>query len=103
MKNKKNNSGFYGEKVPDGWGYGAMSNIIREITAGVSVNGEEREMKSDEYGVLKVSAVSYGFFDQKEYKVINKNEVSRAKVNPEIGSIIMSWPTTPRWTTASTG
>lgn len=77
--------------VPNGWVEGKVNDLLLGLESGVSVNGTEREMGANEKAVLKVSAVSYGVFDPLAIKVIeDPQELSRAKVNPKIGQIIVS-------------
>ncbi|WP_367376692.1 restriction endonuclease subunit S [Hafnia alvei] len=76
--------------VPKGWVLGCVGDLLIGLESGVSVNGEDRYAQPGEKSVLKVSAVSYGFFDSKASKVIDKNEISRAKTKPRAGQIIVS-------------
>jgi type I restriction enzyme S subunit len=77
--------------IPEGWNNGKISDVVSTLEAGVSVNGEDRELSSNEKGVLKVSAVSYGIFDKNAQKVItDKTELERAKTSPKSGEIIIS-------------
>ncbi|WP_375750012.1 restriction endonuclease subunit S [Vibrio sp. HN007] len=77
--------------VPNGWKDGRVGDLLLGLESGVSVNGEDRQMKNGEKGVLKVSAVSYGIFDRNATKVIDSpNELHRAKTNPKQGQIIIS-------------
>jgi type I restriction enzyme S subunit len=77
-------------KVPVGWTLDKLASAIKTLESGVSVNGEDRAKVESEKAVLKVSAVSYGFFNPKASKVIVKEELERAKVNPRADSIIIS-------------
>lgn len=76
--------------VPKGWVLGCVGDLLIGLESGVSVNGEDRHAQPGEKSVLKVSAVSYGFFDSKASKVIDKAEISRAKTKPRAGQIIVS-------------
>lgn len=76
--------------VPEGWREGRLDDLLDGLESGVSVNGEDREFKAYEKAVLKVSAVSYGSFDPSAAKVIEGEELSRAKTNPKCGQIIIS-------------
>lgn len=77
-------------KLPDGWRFASLSELIATLEAGTSVNSEEGSIGSDEFGILKTSAVTYGVFNPQEHKVILQDEISRAKVNPRADSIIIS-------------
>jgi len=88
--------------VPEGWIEGKISDLIEKLESGVSVNGEDRELKSGEKGVLRVSAVTYGVFDENAVKVITKsNELDRAKLNPKKSQIIISRSNTEKFVGAS--
>ena len=73
------------------WIDGKVNDLLIGLESGVSVNGTERTLVHNEKAVLKVSAVSYGKFDPLALKVIDDvQELSRAKVNPKAGQIIIS-------------
>lgn len=76
--------------VPEGWVEGRVSDLLNGLESGVSVNGEDRNLAVNEKAVLKVSAVSYGYFDPFAAKAIEGNELVRAKINPKKGQIIIS-------------
>ncbi len=73
-----------------GWKNGRVGDLISSFESGVSVNGEGREPKDDEYAVLKVSSVTYGYFNQRASKPISGKELDRAKCTPRAGQIIIS-------------
>lgn len=76
--------------LPKGWRCGQVSDLIERLESGVSVNGEDRPKLPGEIGVLKVSAVSYGYFDETAYKTVIKEDELRAKLTPKQGQIIIS-------------
>jgi len=76
--------------VPNGWLDGRVGDLLRALESGVSVNGEDRQLAEGEQGVLKVSAVSYGTFAPLAAKVIEGEELKRAKTSPRAGQIIVS-------------
>ncbi|MGB2222237.1 restriction endonuclease subunit S [Neptunomonas sp.] len=76
--------------VPEGWSEGKVSDLLVGLESGVSVNGEDRKIEPNEMAVLKVSAVSYGFFDPTAAKVVDGEELGRAKTNPKQGQVIIS-------------
>lgn len=77
------------------WDTVRLSSLIKELEAGVSVNSEGRPKHGDEKGILKTSAVTYGYFKPDENKVILDSELNRAKVHPRADSIIISRMNTP--------
>lgn len=77
-------------KLPEGWAWKTVSDLISHLDAGVSVNGEDESAQQNEFGVLKVSAVTEGVFRPKENKKIQPDELERARINPKAGKILMS-------------
>lgn len=78
------------KKLKDGWRLGKVGDLLFGLESGVSVNGEDKPFSYSDKCVLKVSAVSYGKFDENAAKVIEKKELFRAKINPKAGQIIIS-------------
>ncbi len=76
--------------VPNGWCEGRVEDLLYGLESGVSVNGEERNFGTNEKAVLKVSAVTYGSFNPAAAKVIDGEELERAKTNPKRGQVIIS-------------
>ena len=73
-----------------GWKNGRVGDLISSFESGVSVNGEGRKPEDDENAVLKVSSVTYGYFNQRASKPISGKELERAKCTPRAGQIIIS-------------
>lgn len=65
-----------------------LDEVIDFIEAGWSANGDARIREQDEYGVLKVSAVTSGEFNENEYKVVN--EEIKKLVYPHKGDLLFS-------------
>ncbi len=65
--------------IPNKWSYQRIGNYIFNIEAGKSFKCDEREPRTDEIGIAKVSAVSWGEYNESESKTcidsskINKN------------------------------
>ena len=78
-----------------------MADLIARFDAGVSVNGGDRPAVEDEFGVLKISAVTEGVFRPEENKVVDGIERDRANLNPKRGHLIMSRANTPELVGAS--
>jgi type I restriction enzyme, S subunit len=55
----------------------SLGNYIEKIDAGKSFRCDEREPRQEEIGVLKVSAVTWGEFDESESKTV----IDKSKVN----------------------
>ena len=87
--------------IPDGWKNETIDTVVGSLDAGVSVNAEERPKNDDEIGVLKVSAVTYGYFDPLAYKTVLPAERDRLTVYPKRDSIIVSRANTSQLVGAS--
>ena len=75
----------------DGEGFASvpMERLVPGIVSGTNVAGNQRPIKDGEYGVLKISAVTQGWFKADEYKVVD--DVSRVKmVHPRKGDLLFS-------------
>lgn len=84
---------MFGDPVtnPKGWEIQKLRNVIQSINAGWSANGEERKCEADEWGVLKVSAVTSGKFKPLEHKAIGKNpQFKKEPVIPRKGDLLFS-------------
>lgn len=83
--------GFSGE-----WNKYSLATFISSLDAGVSVNSGERPANENEFGVLKTSCVTNGFFEPSENKVVLKTEeISRLKEPVSENTIIISRMNTP--------
>jgi type I restriction enzyme S subunit len=67
------------DALPRGWRYTRFGNSIHHIDAGKSFRCEERRPSTDEVGVAKVSAVTWGEYDEAESKTC----IDPEKVTPE--------------------
>ncbi|MEY4299776.1 MAG: hypothetical protein RIR25_1012, partial [Verrucomicrobiota bacterium] len=65
--------------LPESWRYTRFGESIRHIDAGKSFRCEERRPTPDEIGVAKVSAVTWGEYDEAESKTC----IDPEKVNPD--------------------
>ncbi len=83
------------EFSPD-WKKVKLSELIKELETGVSVNSENRPRTEGEKGILKTSAVTYGVFNPNENKRILESELKRAKTAPRKNSILVSRMNTPQ-------
>ena len=76
--------------LPKGWMIQKMRALVSSVDAGVSVNGGDRAAGLNEFGVLKISAVTEGVFRPDENKLIRPDELRRAAVNPAADRILIS-------------
>lgn len=66
-------------QLPSGWKYARLGYFMENIKAGKSFKCDEREPTANEIGVAKVSAVTWGEYDERESKTC----INPDKVNPE--------------------
>lgn len=78
------------EKLPKTWEIHTLGDFIDRFESGVSVNAEDTPATNGDFGVLKLSCVSGGIFNPKENKRILATEISKARVPPRKGCIIIS-------------
>lgn len=56
--------------LPPGWRHGRLSDVVTDITTGVSVNSEDRPCRNGEIGVLKITSVLNGVFEPEHHKAV---------------------------------
>lgn len=89
--------GFSGE-----WKGYSLATFIRSLDGGVSVNSGDRAANENEFGILKTSCVTNGFFEPHENKVVFKTEeINRLKEPVLENTIIISRMNTPALVGAS--
>jgi len=81
--------------IPIDWEVKELGNEIELLEAGVSVNSTDDKMLPNDLCILKTSAVSDGRFYPSECKKIKIEDVSRAKLNPQKNTIVISRMNTP--------
>jgi type I restriction enzyme, S subunit len=84
---------MFGDPVRNEKGFSKVrfGDFISEIIAGSSYGGEQKEfLKDDEFGVLKVSAVTWGIFNPAEFKVVKKKDIKGKVVHPSKGDLLFS-------------
>lgn len=67
------------------WREKCIDDITENIIAGECLNGEARIKNDGEKAVLKVSAVTYGYFKDDEYKVLDANTKINKNIFPQAG------------------
>lgn len=68
----------------------SLSDVIEDLQNGWSPKCHTRPAKSEEWGVLKVGAVSFGWFDQNQNKALPKNLVPMKQYEVVSGDLIIS-------------
>jgi type I restriction enzyme S subunit len=83
---------MFGDPVKNekGFEFKPLSDFIKCLNTGVSVNSTDEDFKSGFIGILKTSCVYTGVFRPDEAKVIRDDEFERIKLNPKSDSIIIS-------------
>ncbi|ANW96019.1 hypothetical protein AXE80_06865 [Wenyingzhuangia fucanilytica] len=83
---------MFGDPVfnPKGWEMMPISKVINEMKGGWSIGGENRSLKENEIGVLKISAVTSGIFKENEFKAVSKDKIKRQLVFPKKGDLLFS-------------
>lgn len=66
-------------QLPEGWVWASLDMLLENIKAGKSFRCEERPPKEDEIGVVKVSAVSWGEYNEMESKTC----IDATKINTD--------------------
>lgn len=78
------------------WEKYPLATFISSLDAGVSVNSGDRTANENEFGILKTSCVSNGFFEPTENKVVFKSEeINRLREPVLENTIIISRMNTP--------
>lgn len=76
---------------PNRWKLNFLGNSLINISSGTSYRGEHnKQLEEDEFGVLKVSAVTKGIFDSNEFKAVKKKSVNRRIIHPKRGDLLFS-------------
>ncbi|MFW2457535.1 restriction endonuclease subunit S [Methyloversatilis discipulorum] len=76
--------------LPPNWAWARLGEVTLESGAGWSPNCESRRRENDEWGVLKVSAVSWGIFDPDENKALPSNLQPRPDCEVVQGDFLVS-------------
>ena len=72
------------------WDLVTIGQVLASCEAGWSGNGPQRERKTGEIAVLKVSAVTKGFFIPEECKVLDDQNNIKKYIFPQKGDLIFS-------------
>lgn len=83
---------MFGDPIdnPKGWLQKTISQVTKDIISGVCMTGESRPLLPGEKAVLKVSAVTYGFFKDDEYKVLPADYQPSKAISPQKGDLLFS-------------
>ena len=78
------------ENNPFSWEKTKIGTVIQSCEAGWSGNGVQREKRDGEVAVLKVSAVTKGYFIPEECKVLDDQRSIKKYIFPEKGDLLFS-------------
>lgn len=78
------------DKNPHGWNLSTVGALIASCEAGWSGNGTQREKRDGEVAVLKVSAVTKGYFIPSECKVLDNQSNIKKYIYPQTGDLLFS-------------
>jgi type I restriction enzyme S subunit len=76
--------------LPDGWAWTSMDSVLQGIEAGKSFKGEERPPRNGETGVVKVSAVTWGTYDEAQSKTCTDPRLISEKLLVQPGDFLFS-------------
>jgi len=76
--------------LPNGWSICPLGDLLIRIDAGKSFKCEERPARIDEWGVIKVSAMTWGEFDERENKTVTTPEQINPSYEIQPGDLLLS-------------
>ncbi|RAG86168.1 hypothetical protein DN069_07755 [Streptacidiphilus pinicola] len=79
-----------GQPLPGGWVRGHLRDVLLTIEAGKSFTCEPRPAEDDEWGVIKVSAMTWGTFRASENKAVPAGKAFNEKHEIRAGDILIS-------------
>jgi type I restriction enzyme S subunit len=78
------------DRLPDGWAWETVGNVLLDIEAGKSFECEARPAAPDEWGVIKVSAMTWGEFREEENKALPATRLPDQRLEIRPGDILVS-------------
>ena len=88
---------MFGDPInnPKGFPVGTLGLLTKDIIGGECLNGTARKREPGEKAVLKVSAVSWGYFNEDECKVLNEGVKVKKGLYPCKGDLLFCRANTP--------
>ncbi len=77
-------------ELPTAWAWVRLGELVSRSEAGWSPSCESRRAAPNEPGVLKISAVSWGFFDESQNKALPKNLKPVTEHEVQVGDFLLS-------------
>ncbi len=90
FEGKLTNENIKRNELPKGWKLAKLGEYIENISSGKSYRCDERPPKKDELGIVKVSSVSWGFFDETESKTCFSKDLFNEKYLIKKGDFLFS-------------
>jgi restriction endonuclease S subunit len=79
-----------GDGLPDGWVRARLGDVLDAIEAGKSFTCEPRPAEPEEWGIVKVSAMTYGRFDEVENKAVPAGVAVNPTYEVSPGDVLVS-------------
>jgi type I restriction enzyme S subunit len=90
FEGKLTNENIKEGELPNDWFIRKLGECISTISSGKSYRCDERPPRNEEVGIVKVSSVTWGIFDEQESKTCFSNEFFNEKYQIEPGDFLFS-------------
>ncbi|MFD8159671.1 restriction endonuclease subunit S [Streptomyces malaysiensis] len=77
-------------KLPQGWAWATVGEILVRSDSGKSFKCEPRPATTDEWGIIKVSAMTWGEFQESENKALLDESLVNSAYEIRVGDILVS-------------
>ena len=85
------------DSLPPSWRRGHLREVLTDIEAGKSFACESRPAQADEWGIIKVSAMTWGEFRDHENKAVPDGHLVDRRYEIQPGDILVSRANTPAY------
>ncbi len=94
---------MFGDPIdnPMGWRTETIGTATENILSGQCLNGDAKQLEPGQKAVLKVSAVTYGYFKEDEYKVLRDPSQITKGIYPQKGDLLFSRANTKEYVGAT--
>lgn len=87
--------------LPPGWRHTSLGEVLDRIEAGKSFSGEPRQAGDDEWGIIKISAMTYGTFRDNDNKAVPSDVEIPKELEIRSGDLLISRANTRDYVGAS--
>ena len=77
-------------RLPSGWAETQLGSLIERVEAGLNVKCEERPPRGTERGLVKISAVTWGRFNEEQSKTLPVDMAVSANAQIQTGDLLFS-------------